>query len=124
MSLPHKNQIVINKEGYTRKVLEVLSQTVLISIVDEHSRAHDWYTEQELRDMGYTWEEEKWEPQKFEPYFFITEHGNIAQAPEWSGCSVDKARRDFLGVYPTREKAMEALQEIKQKLSWVEKFQE
>ena len=116
MSLPHKNQIITSEKVYgTYRVMEVMTHTVFLSKVNKHNEEFGRFTEQELRVLGFTWEEEKWKPKYMDDYFFIHHSGHVWYEV-WQDTNLDKARRDFLGVYPTREKAMEALREIKQKL--------
>jgi hypothetical protein len=58
---------------------------------------------------------EEWSPEVGEKYWFIDSEGRVAEV-RWDDEGFDRRVRSFLGVYPTRQAAEEALQEIKSKL--------
>jgi hypothetical protein len=59
---------------------------------------------------------EEWKPEDGDEYWFTSSQGYVCKCTRWENDEVDKQRRDFLGVYPTKQAAEEALQEIKSKL--------
>jgi hypothetical protein len=58
---------------------------------------------------------EEWEICGGDYYWYINEGGEVSK-DIWAKVGIDYRRRDFLGVYPTKEAAEEARQEIKSKL--------
>lgn len=109
------NQIIKNDSGETRKVLEILTNVVLISDAADYGVGMTWVTEETLRKWGYTWDVPKWKPKVGEWYWYICGDG-LLTSQEWNNYPLDMSRRDFLGVYPTPEAAEAALVEIKNKL--------
>ena len=110
---PLKKGMIIKDRDYEFEVLEVLND--LVFIPSKYTHAALAYPYQELIDLGYTWEEEEWEPVEYTDYWFISALGELGKI-HWTNDEDDRKRQDFLGVYETREKAEQALQEIKRKL--------
>ena len=110
-----QNQIIKDGKGKTRKVLGVCGDVVFIS---GSTWEHAGYTETEkdLKECGFTWEEDKWEPKAGEKFFYIGSTARIGGGI-WDGLSVDEAVQSFLGVYKDQSSAEEALKEIKRKLN-------
>lgn len=113
-----KEGIIVQKGNDKRKVLAVVGSVVLLSDCEEFTFAGWWYTEEELKDRGYTWDEPAWEPTLREKYYYIS-GGGIVYESRWDDDAADNGCRDFLGVYPTEEAAKAALAEIKRKLGKV-----
>lgn len=59
--------------------------------------------------------DEKWEPEISERYYYIDDSGEVEYGL-WDAFSIDQGRRDFLGVYRTKEEAQARLEEIKRLL--------
>ena len=72
-------------------------------------------TESQLKDMGYTWDTPAWELERCDVYWHVDERGYIGKTV-WLDDTNDRARRDFLGIYQTKELAKAALLEIRRKL--------
>ena len=115
MTTLKQGDLIKNKYGDIRNILGVCGEVVHISFSNNHSFHDEAYTEFQLRDMGYTWDAPAWEPEDGGDYWFITPSGQVCEC-EWINCSFDQARRDFLGIYPTKALAEAALLEIRRKL--------
>ena len=59
--------------------------------------------------------EKKWQPKTNEYYWRICDDGDIFQAT-WTNHQVDEGRRNFLGIFKTKEEAANRLAEVKSKL--------
>lgn len=112
---PTKGTPITFKDGNIRKVLAVVDECVLLSNSANHAHAGAWYTTQQLLELGATWEQEKWEPKDGDEYWSALSTGEPFLSTWRSDCA-DHSRRDFLGVYPTRKAAEQALAEIKKKI--------
>lgn len=114
-----KNDIIQNKIGYYRKILSIADGLYFVSIAyptkedaEKANYGEYFYTLQALKDAGYEIPEEKWIPEKGETCWYIDDFGE-ADYYYWGNDENDHARRDFLGIYPTKEAAQERLEEIK-----------
>ena len=115
MTTLKKGDLITNLYGGERKVMEVCGTILHIS----YSYAFNYFcftsTEAQLKADGYTWDTPAWEPNAFQLYWFIDEMCRILDC-EWEDDEVDRQRRDFLGIYQTKELAEAALLEIRRKL--------
>ena len=68
-----------------------------------------------LKDNGYTWDTPAWEPEDGIGYWFIDERGNIYTSV-WDNDIYDNERKNFLGIYETKELCEAAVLEIRRKL--------
>lgn len=73
-------------------------------------------TEDEV-NQNYTLEEQPWEPKEGELYWYISSDAVPKTGMPWRNDDIDNKLKNFMGIYPTKEKAEEALVEIKRKLS-------
>lgn len=115
------NQIITHKDGHTRQILEVGQNAVLFSTYNNHDKASAWATESELRDLGYTWSEQKvvWTPQDNQEYWLIisdSEGGFEVISDVWEETgSIDQARRDsLLGIFSSESLAQARIKEIEE----------
>lgn len=108
------NQIIKNKDGREAKVLEVLTNTVLLSDAFDQEKSACWYTVKELIENEYIITKEEWEPLFGETYWFIDSY--VTNCGTWLNDLVDNGRKNFLGIYKSKEDAEKALEEIKKKL--------
>ena len=98
-----------------RKVLGVCGDVLHISRGNSHDAHHFTATEFELKTYGYTWYTPAWEIKKDEMYWFIGADADVRHA-DWMNDTYDHDRRDFLGIYQTKELCEAALLEIRRKL--------
>jgi hypothetical protein len=125
-----KQGMVLNQKddnSKKTKILAVCGEAVLRSVTNLFDKAYMWYTEEDLIKDGWLIPEEKWEPEYIgEKYYCIVVNSHldftIIEAL-WSYDSNDRKRQNFIGIFPTKEKAEEylkeflkALEEIKIKL--------
>ena len=115
MTTLKQGDLVKNKDGDMCNILGVCGEVVHISFSNNHSFHDEAYTEFQLKDMGYTWDTPAWEIKMHDVYWHIDERGYVSKFI-WDNDRDDHARRDFLGVYQTKELCEAALLEIKRKL--------
>jgi len=107
-------------QGGIRKIIEVYKSVLFISFPDDHVNfGHTdiclTVTETQLRNLGYTWDTPAWEPSRTDEYWYISTLGNV-RLWTWSDEQDDRSRRDFLGIFASKELAEAALLEIRRKL--------
>ena len=115
MTTLKKGDLIKEKNGHTCKVLGVCGDVVHLSYSNDHNAHNYTKTEVQLKEEGFTWDTPAWNPLIGEPYWYIDERGDVYD-PVWENVTIDQARRDFLGIYQTRELAEAASLEIKSKL--------
>jgi len=115
MTTLKQGDLVKDKYGYTRKVMENCGTVLHISTFDKHDKYHCTTDEKTLKELGYTWDTPAWEPEIGMMYWFIA-GSSEATYIYWDNNKYDHARRDFLGIYQTKELAEAALLEIRRKL--------
>ena len=115
MTTLKQGDLIKNENGDMCNILGVCGEVVHISFSNNHSFHDEAYTEFQLKDMGYTWDTPAWEPSIGEGYWFINAE-SIATESTWDNHKIDRALRDFLGIYQTQELAEAALLEIRRKL--------
>jgi len=117
MTTLKQGDLIKDKNGETSKVIEVLGQIVFISYSDNFNSCWIHQTEEQLKKQGYTWDTPAWQPEIGELYWAIVigDTGRTARYI-WENSSVDRARRDFLGIYKNQKLAEAALLEIRRKL--------
>ena len=115
MTTLKQGDLIKDRNEYTHKVLGVCGEVVHVS--GSNLKSHDFTaTETELKEeLGYTWDTPAWEPSKKDEYWYISILGNV-RLWSWSDEQDDHSRRDFLGIYQTKELAEAALLEIRRKL--------
>jgi len=100
-----------------RKVLGVCGDVLHISRGNSHDAHHFTATESELKTYGFTWDTPAWEPEIGSNYWYIFINAGVeVGASIWNDDQYDRARRDFLGIYQTKELCEAALLEIRRKL--------
>jgi len=115
MTTLKQGDLIKNVEGKTCKVFGICGDVRHVSFSDDHNTYATTQTENELRKNGYTWDTPAWEIKEDETYWFISDH-NKPKNCIWEDDKFDKSRRDFLGIYQTKELAEAALLEIRRKL--------
>ena len=105
---------IIVRGDEKRKVLAVLECVVVVS-GNDFEKAGAFFTKAELRNLDYTIQKAKWEPRLGEKYWYIFDDG-IVRESIWVNDEIDNNRKNFLGIYETKQKAEEALVEIRKKL--------
>lgn len=74
------------------------------------------YTEESLEKFGYKLKQKEWEPKEGNIYWYICSTGKVATGRFGECSSWDTIRKNFLGIFPTRELAEKRLEEIKKLL--------
>ena len=115
MATLKQGDLIKDGDGDTRKVLGVCGEIVHISFAGVHDTYDTTNTETELKENGFTWDTPAWEPSYRMRYWFCNTRGEATQ-DHWNGDQYDRARRDFLGIYQTKELCEAALLEIRRKL--------
>lgn len=105
--------ILVNKKGLKQKVLAVCGELVALSWSGDFDTYCGWSTEKKL--TNYTLEAKPWEPEEGWKYWYITSTME-ADEDRWRDHLADRLRRDFLGVFPTKEAAEARIAEIKKLL--------
>jgi len=99
---------------YNRMVLEVFTNTALLSNLDNFEQGSLIVTFKEIQE-NYILPEEEWEPEINKPFYFINVLGDV-DSTKWMDESFDNRVKNFLGIYRTKEDAEKALKDIKNKL--------
>ena len=110
-----QGDLIKDSDRRTRKIFGVCGEVVHVSYAGNHESFQGSYTEDQLKNNGYTWDTPAWEPKIGSAYWYIYERGNISGSI-WSNDTVDIDRKDFLGIHQTEELAEAALLEIRRKL--------
>jgi len=97
------------------KVMEVCGTILHISYSNDHDSYNFSATESQLKADGYTWDTPAWELEFRDQYWFINPYGE-SNAAIWEDDKYDRDRRDFLGIYQTKELCEAGLLEIRRKL--------
>jgi hypothetical protein len=110
-TLPKLDDILIEKDGNERKVLQSCGHVVILSDEKDFTKSYSFYTLEELNERGFTLKvpEEKWKPEIGKKYWFIgsdfTPHALI-----WSNDLADNARLNSpIGICPTKEAMQERI---------------
>ena len=85
-----------------------------LSRIDNHDWFATWLTLTEIQET-FEIPEEVWEPKEGMNYWYINNRG-MPELSRWDGHEYDIDRKNFLGVYKTREDADKALEDYKIKL--------
>ena len=115
MTTLKQGDLIKDREGKTLKVKETCGTILHISCKNNHAKYNFTTDESGLKELGYTWDTPAWEPEMYEIYWFITDYGEGGTS-KWNDDTHDQARRNFLGIYQTKELAKAALLEIRRKL--------
>ena len=107
--------LIKNRNGVTRKVMEVYGTVLHISKAEDLNKFWQTTDEESLKDQGFTWDTPAWEPAINQSYWFIKGDGKISFS-FWKDSKIDHVRRDFLGITETQELCVAALLEIRRKL--------
>ena len=117
MTTLKQGDLIKDSDGDTYKVLETCGTILHISYSDDHARYNFTTDEANLKDDGFTWDTPVWKPEIKEVYWYIyiNDTGAVDNSI-WNDDEIDHARRDFLGIFKTRELGKAALLEIRRKL--------
>jgi len=112
------NDIIINKDGGKRKILEVFTQTYTLSYYDHFDGASGPCTEKQLDEEDYTLYQEpkpkiEWgsEESKGEEYWYIDD-GGLVFSICWVNNKEDNFRLKTKNVFDTEEECDAKLKEI------------
>jgi hypothetical protein len=111
---------VVVKDGEEHTVLEVLTQSCLLSSSGEIEVAANWNTFKELEDRGYTVKpktKKKWAPKMSTGYYCP----DVADSDKylysiWENDSYDNHRLAYNLVFQTKEEAIARTEEILEKI--------
>ena len=115
MTTLKQGDLIKDSDGYERKVLEVCGTILFISQTANIESYELTANEESLKENGFTWDTPVWKATYGEQYWYINERGE-ADLCIWRNDHIDNARRDFLGIYQTKELCEAALLEIRRKL--------
>jgi len=101
---------IITNDGESRKVLEVLTQTVLLSFVCDFDSADTFYTKKELLKYGWVFPEVKWKPEEGKKYWYTCSDGTIEYT--YNNSLADRLRISVDNCYQTEALAQEALKRV------------
>jgi len=122
MTTLKQGDLIKDSVGDECRVLGVCGDVVHVSYSNDHysndHNAHNYTkTEEQLKASGYTWDTPAWEPKLNEKYWYIYIYGTpISASACWENDDFDNARKNFLGIYETKELCEAALLEIRRKL--------
>jgi len=109
------NQILKYKDSNDDvRVIEVFSQSALLSCTDNHKIPEEIYTFEEIQE-AFELPKERWQPKKEGRYYCIGSNGLIIDS-QWVNYVVDKKRLDLGNIFKTREEAEQARDKIKELL--------
>ena len=110
-----QGDLIKDRDGDTRKVMEVYGTILFISYTNHHNRHCFTSDEETLKAEGYTWDTPAWEPAMNEKYWCV---GSCCDAicSNWDNDKNDHARKNFLGIYETKALCEAAILEIRRKL--------
>lgn len=111
-----KGDVLVDKDGCERKVLEILG--CIYFIEHEFTPMVVAVLEEWLDYRNYTLKsrpKEDWTPEIGEKYYHITYGGTVGYL-NWDNDEGDNGRKNFLGIFRTQAEAEARLQEIKDKL--------
>jgi hypothetical protein len=106
--------VLINKDGDKRKVLEVLTQSCLLSCMNNFGTTGHWSIFTELEEIGYTVEEKELDTNEIRvgnKYWFVSSDGYV-YFDKWEDTHVDSFRLKNNNIYQTEAKAKETLDKI------------
>ena len=115
MTTLKQRDLIKDSDGDTRKILGVCGDVVHISHTGNDNHFSFTSTELDLKNDCYTWDTPAWEPEIGQSYWTILGQGCVFTY-WWNNTEADRARRDFLGIYQTKELCEAALLEIRRKL--------
>ena len=107
-----KNDILVSKEGYKRKVLAVVDSLHALSCNDAYESCGNWYTQEELDECGYTLDSSEWTPKQGEPYWSVSLGYKKVFVSNWDNDKIDNNRKQLNLAFPTRELAEKRLAEV------------
>jgi len=109
-----KNDILVHRDGYKRKVLEVVGSLCALSDYNNHAVCGDWYTPEELDVRGYTLDSSEWVPELNKLYWYVNLDLNMQKTSEgiWDNHDVDIKRKQLNLVFKTKELAEKRLAEV------------
>ena len=111
--------VIKNKAGTKLEVIGICGEVLFITPFGKNRlRESHYYTEAELRSLGYTWDVPKLTPKVGNLYYFPEITYNKAGATVWTNCIQDIYIQETIGIYPTEAEALTALADIKNKLSF------
>ena len=107
-----KNDILVSKEGYKRKVLAVVDSLHALSYDDDYKSCGSWHTQEELDQHGYTLDSSEWTPKQGEPYWSVSLGYKKVLVSDWDNDKIDNNRKQLNLVFKTKEQAEKRLAEV------------
>ena len=110
-----KNDILLGRDGYKRKVLAVVDNLYALSGINKYTVCRDWYTPEELDVRGYTLDSSEWVPELNKLYWYVNLDLNMQKTSEgiWDNHDVDIKRKQLNLVFKTKELAEKRLAEVR-----------
>ena len=115
MTTLKQGDLIKDEFGNDRNVMGVCGGVRFISSLVKHKRYGFTSDEETLKEDGYTWDTPAWEPPSGMKYWYIDTSGDVFNST-WDKHAADFSRKDFLGIYQTKELCEAALLEIRRKL--------
>ena len=116
MTTLKKGDLIKDSMEGTRKVMETCGTILHISLTSDHNKYGHTTDEATLKEYGYTWDTPAWEPEIGSIYWHITGDSDVRWDTRTNSDLYIK-RRDFLGIYQTKELCDASLLEIRRKLA-------
>lgn len=108
-----KGDVIVNRYGGKRKVLEVYGCLYFLCLTDSESYA-ETYTEKDLDEYGFKLDVPEWKPEKLkkgDEYWIIDSTGSVGIS-YYGDSEGHKYRLKTGNVYGTEQEAQEALDKI------------
>jgi hypothetical protein len=102
---------ILTRNTETIKVLDVFTNTVIVSDSGDHNLAASFYTEKELLEDNWVFPEVKWEPEAGERYFYVNDCGYVSTTQRNSS-EYDDSHVSRGNCYQTEALAQEALKRV------------
>jgi len=106
------NDIMVDANGYKRKVLAVVDNLYGLSFYNDYKTFSCWYTQEDVDEEGYTLDISEWEPEKNDTYYYISLTDMTVSFSIWTNNEKDSNRKKLNLVFQTRELAEKRLAEI------------
>ena len=109
-----KNDILVDKDGYKRKVLAVVDSLCALSSYSskDYTIFARWYTQEELDEMNHTLDSGEWTPKQGEAYWSVSLGYKKVFVSNWDNDKIDNNRKQLNIVFPTKELAEKRLAEV------------
>ena len=94
------NDIIINKDGDTRKILGTFREYYIITYRNSDKASEMLWTQEKIDELGYTLQEPKWTPEIGEFYYCVDIEPLGVYEEYWSEQKEDKNRLSLNPIFP------------------------